>query len=92
MKRAHLPALLIACFAYGYFVVPSHASVQAPPTSPCNFTHRMDIHITHDGTWWECKCHALIRGWDCAWHEVPNGSAIRKHRRLIPVLVIRFAP
>ena len=31
-RRLHYPALLLACFCFGYFAVPTHAATPKPPT------------------------------------------------------------
>jgi hypothetical protein len=92
-RRLHYPALLLACFAFGYFAVPSHAKspthgigtavIKLNPDygGTCNFAHRMDIQII-DGVWFECMCIALANGWDCAWVELPEPAVTGLRKRI----------
>jgi hypothetical protein len=95
MKRLHYPALLIACFVYGYAVVPSHAAQPrklAPPV-PCTMQNRMDMFVDEDNILWECTCETLKSGHICRWQVIGGVDAIpsRKLRKQHTRTIIRYA-
>lgn len=94
-RRLHYPALLLACFAFGYFAVPTHAATPKPPThgigtavlaklAPpinCTMRNRLDVFIDEDNIMWECTCEVLSSGFTCHWQVIGGVEAvnIRRH-------------
>lgn len=84
-KRLLLCAVILVALSIA-IQVDANAEVHAPPTSPCNWSHRMDLEITGDGIWFECVCEALQMGTVCDWYELgpaPDATAARKSWRYV---------
>lgn len=66
-RRLAFPALLLACFAYGWIVVPSSAPASSAPGVACSW-HMNGLE--EDG--WVCLCQRVRfrREWKvmCSWH------------------------
>lgn len=93
MRRLHYPALLIACFAFGFWVVPSNAAppkhaigtailARLAPPIPCTMENRLDVFIDEDRIMWACECEALIKGFTCRWQVIGGVDAVRLRRNL----------
>lgn len=98
MRRLQLPALLLACFLWGYLVVPAHAGTKSPaphrlaPPTICNMANRMMIFVDEDNILWACECEALSSGFTCRWQVIGGVDAVSIRRRVRARMHVRVVP